>query len=442
MFHAAQTKRTRYATAICLGCIFAVMFLLNRMTPYVADDWVYTLSFATREPIAHIMDIFPSMYVHSSHMNGRIISHGLVQLSYIPPTVVFDLCNSLFFCAAMYASFRICTVRAKRSVLLLAVFSMGFWCLLPAFGQVCLWQIGSVNYLWALVFGLMYLMPFIRFYMFDSNAQWKLWTKIVFAVFAFLVGMYTEITSFVVLMLSVLLILSGIKRKSIRTWLWLPIVCEAVGYVVLLHMPAEMQAKQSEMTFSVLLNNFVNATDMLLRHMWPALVLWVVLLVVVRWRHGSVQRIWLSVLFAFGAVAANYMLIVAAYYAERCMCTTTLFLLIACGILLADPALWGAGKQLRPAACGGFVVLTAVFAVCFVAGSRDIWTSYQSFQEREASIAQSVASGETDVELPCIQAFTQYSAFYDLVDLNTEQRDTWPNNQMAKYYGLHSIIGK
>lgn len=443
MIPTPQTDQKEHGVAIWLGMMFVVLFFLNSITPYVADDWVYTLSFATRESIEHILDIVPSMYIHSSHMNGRIISHGIVQLFYIPPAVIFDLCNSLVFCMVLYISYRICTLRAKRNLLLLVAFSMGFWYLLPAFGQVCLWQIGSVNYLWALLFGLVYLCPFIRFYVCSDNLKWNVWKKIIFTVFSLLVGMYTEITSFIVLMLAVLLILSSVKRKSLRTWLWFPVFSAAAGYLILLRMPAEMQAKQSAMTFDILLSNFINASEMLLHNMFPILILWVLLVAVVRYRKGNIQKIWLSVLFAFGAISANYMLIVAAYYAERCMCTTTLFLLIACGILITDPVLANKRNRFGKAVpYGGFLILLLAFAVSFAVGSRDIWTTHTSFQERESRIAQYIANGITDVSLPCIQASTKYSAFYGIIDLNTEIRDTWPNSQMAKYYGLHSIIGQ
>ena len=76
---------------ICLTAVFAVMLALNLMTHYTADDWVYMLSFSTKEPIRHIRDIFPSMVVHSYRMNGRI-----------PATGWYSFCSCCRHCASIF----------------------------------------------------------------------------------------------------------------------------------------------------------------------------------------------------------------------------------------------------------------------------------------------------------------------------------------------------
>lgn len=59
----------------------------------------------------------------------------------------------------------------------------------------------------------------------------------------------------------------------------------------------------------------------------------------------------------------------------------------------------------------------------------------------EQLIAEYVAAGEADLVLPLVHANSEYSAFWGIKDLDTETTDTWPNTQMAEYYGVNSIIG-
>ena len=46
-----------------------------------------------------------------------------------------------------------------------------------------------------------------------------------------------------------------------------------------------------------------------------------------------------------------------------------------------------------------------------------------------------------NVELPMFVTHSKYSAVSGLKYLDTETYDAWPNNHMAAYYGVESIIG-
>lgn len=435
-----RLNRSRNAVRAFCVLVFVFLLALNFMTPYVADDYVYRISFATKEPLRTLADLFPSMYVHCFRMNGRVISHFLGQLFMLAPKAVFNLCNAVVGTALLLLLYRTAHHGREENLLLLAAICAAMWCWTPAFGQVALWQLGSVNYLWGLLAGMLYLRPFLSAFLSpEGNPPPKLWRRLLFCVFSLAVGMYTEVASFIVLFLAVsLLVLRPLmKRGGWKTWLWTPAALTAAGYLILLSMPAEAAAKQASMTPGVLLSNFLRSTSMLQTYGKELLILWVVLFILGLYAKLPAERMVLSLLFAMGAVAADYMLIVASYFPERCFCTTTMLLVLACATTAADLC----ASRFRPVcACGGGV-LAVLLAFSLILGAGDIFNTYRAFLNREEIIREHVAQGEMDVELPLIHASTGYSAFYGLLDLNTEETETWPNMQMAQYYGLHSILG-
>lgn len=431
-----QSKKSVY---ILMGLLFFYMLLLNCLTPFIADDYVYRFSFKDGTLNRSVMDVAKSMYAHCFSMNGRVVSHSLESLFLLLPKLLFDLCNAAVYVLLMYGLYRICNFGKQACPALFLVISMAFWCFMPVFGQVALWQVGALNYLWGLAVGIAFLLPYAVCYVNSKDPLPKLWMKIVFSVAALLVGMYTEVTSFVAILLGLfLLVLSGVTgRIKWKSWLWIPLAVALVGFLIMMRMPAEINAKQGEMTLAQLMRGFDTATEMLELYLkWPCII-WGVCFALGVYGKVRSERLVLSGLFAFGAVVGNFMLTVASYYPERCLCTSCMLLVLACGVLLPELKNGGLGAF----RAGAGAALAVAFLFSLARGSYDIYRTYTDFTARETIIAQDVQEGKRELALPLVHAHTQYSAFWDTKDLDTEIADTWPNNQMAEYYGVSSILG-
>ena len=59
----------------------------------------------------------------------------------------------------------------------------------------------------------------------------------------------------------------------------------------------------------------------------------------------------------------------------------------------------------------------------------------------EQLIAECIANGEKNIQLPRPYARTKYSAIEGLNYLSTKDPSDWANVYMALYYGFDSIIG-
>ena len=431
--------RSRNLLLVCLCVLFLFLLLLNCLTPYIADDYGYRLGFHNKEPLESLGDVARSMYVHCFAMNGRVVSHSLEQIFMLMPKLVFNICNAAVFTGLIYLMYRVVNLGRKRNVLLLVAVGMAFWYFMPVFGQVALWQVGALNYLWALPVGLGLMLPYIYCFYKRSELLKRIWHKVFFCVLAFFTGMYSEVTSFVAILLSLILLVltMALHQGKRKTWLWIPLGLAAAGFLVMMLMPAEMSAKQGELTLEALMKNFSAVTELLRQHLLVLCLTWAVMFALGCWLQADRDRLILSGLFVFGALTASYMLIVASYIPERCLCTTTMLLILACGVLVPELLQKRSGAL---CACGG-AVLTVAFLFQLVTGSYEIWRNYSNFLSREQLIAEYVAAGETDLVLPLVHANSEYSAFWGIKDLDTETTDTWPNTQMAKYYGVNSIIG-
>lgn len=139
--------------------IFFLLLVYNWLTPYLVDDFNYCFSFQTGDKLNSILDILPSMLAHACSMNGRLVAHSLVQVFTLLPGWVFDVANAAMFTLQIYL---ICAFTPKGQSRWLQVLLVFFSVVLfeMAFGQVNLWQDGAINYLWSVVFALLFLKPF------------------------------------------------------------------------------------------------------------------------------------------------------------------------------------------------------------------------------------------------------------------------------------------
>lgn len=427
--------RSRGASAAVVGGVFALMLVLNLLTPYICDDYTYRVNFGTGEILTSVFEIPGSMYHHSFSMNGRLISHGLAQVFMLTPMVVFDIVNAAVFVMTLWAVCRLC--RKERSAMLFGAVFCLIWLFTPAFGQVALWQVGAVNYFWALTACVGFFAPELLRFREGRELLTKKWQWAAFCVYGFFFGWYNEIASFVGLCMVVCLIVLDVwmNREKLRLWRFLPVVCAAAGYLVMLSAPAQSANKQGAgLTLQSLIFKTAQCGWMLVKYCWPLLLLFAALFVIGLRKRIDGKALVLAGLFALAGVCANFMPIAASYYPERCMCTTALMLVMGCAFLASE-------LEVR-AVCVGCALIALLTLPAGLTGCRDIVSCYRQFQQREAVIAGAVENGEGDVVANVVLPQTQWSGFWGLRDLSTEDPTTWPNYGMARYYGVDSIIGE
>ena len=174
--------------------------------------------------------------------------------------------------------------------------------------------------------------------------------------------------------------------------------------------PAETVNKSAEMTFSVLLGNFVETGRMYLRF-WPLLVCFAAFYALALYRKVDLKTRLLALIMLFGSLAGQFVLTFAMYCA---------------------------GRSMHIALCcvGGLLMVRGFFV-----GLPDIRDTHALLQYNEDFIEGCAARGEKEVELWRPYARTSWSALEGLAYLNTEDPTDWPNVYMAKFYGVDKVIG-
>ena len=416
--------------------IFMLMLKLNRLTPYICDDFTYNLNFLTREPLGSVWEILPSMYAHSYKMNGRLISHGLTQLFMLLPSGVFDVVNAAVFFLTLSLMHRLC---GSKSVLLLGASFCLLWGSLPVFGQVVLWQVGAINYFWSLTALLLFITPeFLRLTEGRSLLK-KKWHWAAFCVYSFFFGWYNEIASFVGICMVPCLWLLGLwlNRDRARLSRLLPVAFAVLGYVVMLSMPAQAANKSGGLTMALIAERFKDCTVMLFDHCSLLLLHFSLLTSCAIIAKVPRKKLLCAGLLALAGICANYMPIAASYYPERCMCTTVLLLIMSI-VMLASALMETKGFPVLCAACALVILLTIPSGL---RGCRDIVSCHRQHIRREETITAALENGERDVTANIVYPQTPWSGYYGLRDL-VEDPEDWPNHSMAEFYGLDSLIGE
>ena len=423
--------------------IFLVMLGFNLLTPYVADDYTYHHSWADWSRLTSPLQIPASMYAHGRDINGRIVAHAWEQFFLLLPKLVFNFCNAAVYAWLIREIHRICVGKRQDSAILLALAAMGFWCVLPFFGQVCLWQDGAVNYLWALAAGLFFLRPFLAAA--DSEQGQtdvcnRLWKRGLFCLGSVLVGMYSEVTSLTVLLMAIALtVFVCLRHRRFRTWLWFPLAAGALGYALLLLMPAEIAHKSGSFAWADMEKMFERVSDFFWERFGLLLMLWVVLMICACLRKTDGRRRLLSLLFVLGAVCAAYTQIAAPGIAPRVFCTTALFLFIACLMLLRELAVCG----YEGLAYGIVVAVTVVFSSLFYDGTADLIELHQQQVMLEEEAQRGIEQGARTLVLPRFTPRTEYNPSYKLeYQFSLDDPRAWYNDGLAFYYGVDAVLAK
>lgn len=429
---------TRRAYYIAFAVIFLFMLLCNCLTPYQADDFYYHFRVDNGELLDSVADIFPSMVAHAELVNGRLVAHTLVQLFEMPPKLLFNLVNSGVFMLLLVLICRLVGLGELRqnAVALVLVFCT-LWVFTPAVGEVYLWLDGSVNYLWAMVFNLAFLVPYLR--LFDTGEELTgLWKKLLFVVFAFLCGAFQETASTAAFLLAVVLMVltrrTAIGGRRRVGWVYVAgVVSSFAGLLFMATRSAELGIKSSSESFVSLYIGFTNMMSFFLRFA-PGIGLFVVALVLCLIHGADKKRMVVSSVFFLGFMCANGVMVLARIYPDRCSCPALIFLVMANVVLLRELA----GLKYKTAMTCFSALLCTSMLYFGVLGVADITSTFAQFKVNEASILTAIDNGEDDVLLPQLHATTKYSVAYSMIFPSTID---WVNDSLAKYYGIDHILG-
>lgn len=422
--------------------IFLITFVMNILSPLVADDYSYKFSFYNGERIHNLKDIIYSMYNHYFYLNGRMVSHSIVHIVDMFPKGLFDILNSLVFVIFIMVVYQYCKEEQKHNVFLLMMIMAAIWKYVPVYGQVFLWLDGACNYLWTLTFVLLYVYPYKLYFDGKSifNEKWK-W--ISYCILGILVGDLSESASFCCLIASVIFsVLSGLyKKRQIKLWMVSSIVCQMIGYIFLMKAPGlSYNQKIAISGIEKYYVNFLQVLDQYKTFCLSLFVAWIVLFVCSVIAKIKSERIIYSSMFLIMSLMLNFIHIFSKDYPHRSMLSCTICLIISIGVLI--PELMTIERYKVLIYSGGLAVILFAF-IDFFPAVYDIAYVNREFRARETIIEKEKDNGNYNITVNSLHPSTKYSAAYELeCDPRNDDSSYWVNSCMAKYYEVDSILGE
>lgn len=432
----ANFKASKRAHVLILCAIFAIMLLFNVFTQLLADDYQYSFSFDTDKPITSLEESIASIVRHGEIINGRYFAHYVAQICLLLPPFAFDLINAAVFLATVYIVYAICNSGKEiNNLLLIGIFGC-LWLFEHDFGQVNLWLDGSCNYLFALFFGLLYIYPFIRSLLFGKRVNIPMLLPHLLVAFWF--GGYLEMTSVGFIGASCLFLAAELFfYKNYRALLLAPSVIVAfLGFLTIVKAPVQALNKLTDFSIVGMLTTFGVAL-LMLASIFPIIILYVVFFRR-SLKEGTDRRILLSsIILALGALASNFILVIAKYYALRCSISFVFLAIFATALLYGNLRNRDFGRAEER--------MTKLFAVvlslAIVIGIADTVITFTVIEDHKETIAEAIERGEDEVELCRPVPFTKYNALWGLRYLDIRSPDGWPNVYFARYYGLERVYG-
>jgi len=272
-------EKRKYIFLIVLFIVFITVLMLNLLTPMVADDYMYSFSFATKDRIQSVSEIFPSLVKHAQVLNGRIIPDFFVHLFLLLPRAIFSILNSVIFIVFILGMYRLIKASQSKYDWQLLLILTGAVFLFPiAFGQTNLWLTGSINYLWRDTLMVWVFVPFSDIVIRKKNITGS-WKWFFIAAASLYIGNSTENTSTsAILFMGLCILWQLLQKRKVYAWMLIAIGFTLLGWLLLVFSPGTSRdMSSSSASLNQIAQHFGVALDMWRKHgLWLSVAYFIV----------------------------------------------------------------------------------------------------------------------------------------------------------------------
>jgi len=163
-------QNKKLSAVILINVLFLSFFLFfNFNRGYFVDDYGYMYNFSQSEKIIEdrvdsIAEVVQSQYEHYFIMNGRSMSHALLQFSLMLGKTAFNFINTLFYFLLSFGMYNLVRRKGEHNPLLQMIMYIIPWAVFPEYGNVFLVCCLSVNYMWTMAVIVNVMLPFRKLF--------------------------------------------------------------------------------------------------------------------------------------------------------------------------------------------------------------------------------------------------------------------------------------
>lgn len=425
------------AIALLLIFIFIVIYLLNSMTLYTSDDYTYSYVYNTfpsemSVKIDGIPSIIESQILHYKNWNGRFVSHSLVQFFMQYNKSIFNIFNTLIFIFVGLLIFFILKEisNIKNNMTILFYIYMLIWLQTPEFGSSFLWLSGSINYSWMSIIYLTFIFIALK----KINASFII--ILGYIVLGFLSGATNENSGPAASLIVFLIILNNfLKYKKIELWKVLGFVSSIIGFLLMIGSPGSQKRGSINLDLNTIYDNIIRTTEMNISlFMYSYILLFFIIITLIYIRKIEKNDIFILTLFLVGHFASIYCMIFSPEFPARAAFGSSIMLIIVIVYCLNK---LDTIEYVNYSIC---IFLYTISVSSYTYAFVDIENTYKEVTQQIDKLRK--FNGNDDVTLKMIsKPKSERNAYYATANLS-ENKKSWFNSWMAKYYRVKSITGE
>lgn len=430
-----QQNKLQYGLYSLLA--FIMVFVLNKMTLYTADDYTYRFIYKSSHPypglqkIHGVKSIIESQISHYQLWNGRFVAHSIVQFFMQYNKLIFDICNSLAFIGLSILICKIISklsaIKVKGSIYLLTLLLL--WMLLPELGKTILWVSGSGNYLWTALF----YVGFLLFILYEKTTNFL--SIIVAVILGFFAGATNENSGPAIILMAGLFFLSRFcKEKRIKVWEILCIVSSCAGFILMMKSPGSQARGEMQLAFWILKKNLITVYQEEISHFFFGYLLFIILFGIVLYLKRMTKKdLEILTIFLIGHLAGIYCLIFSPEAPLRTFFGPSIFLVIMIVYLfnkLEEIILY---KRILFSLLIFYTLLTYSFAI------QDIYQNFIEVNQQVEILKKANKNQNVNLKMlsPSDSLVNPYNGTRNL----STNKNAWFNSWMASYFKVKTITG-
>ncbi|MDT2596866.1 DUF3329 domain-containing protein [Enterococcus dongliensis] len=433
-----NSKRTFLFTLIG---VYIVFFLLNYLTPLIADDFAYiykTSSFTS---------IFHDEYLQYLHQNGRSIAHIMARFFLLMPKMIFNLVNPIIFLGIVYFIYKMSNHnRIKYNSIRFFLIVISIFLFVPKFGETLLWETGSFNYLWTFLIMVSFIYIYHKKIISNEIINIPILTMFVFGIFA---GWCNENTSAGTLLLIIgyIVIETKVNRRAIANWMISGLLGEILGFIVMMNSPGNKIRSGwfVRSSWSVPKKFFYGLADVsnaLAKNADILIILTVISIIFCIFLYRTKYNYILGIMYLLVGAATCYSLSIspAGFNWGRSYFGGIMFIIIAFIVCFPD------FKEKN------FSIITPVFSTIllsltiytffnFTTGLVDIYESYGQINQRYSFIISEKKKGNVHPEVSDFELHpkTEYPAYSPALSHIDSDENYKYNKYTASYFGVKTV---
>ncbi|OOM78988.1 hypothetical protein CLPUN_17150 [Clostridium puniceum] len=433
----------------------AAMYILNCLTPLIADDYAWGYISGTGTRIENLKDILLSMYNFYFNWRGRIGGEFYNQLFTLAGKPIFNIFNTIIYIINTLLIYHICIETKKIKVSLYIGINLLLWFFVQDYGQVMFWISGACNYLWAITPILIIILIFRKYSINQEVIKNNLINTFIICIVGILAGWSSENGSAgMLVILTLYLVYYYFNNIKISTYIISGYIGSLIGYALLIGAPGNFVRKaveQSAVNTSIIFRIFM------ITYFWVAylFVIFIILSIVffIGKRYFDLKKnnsIYQAAIFIIASLGAAYCMIASPISPERTWFSVVVFLIISIGILYDkfDFKAVNVDKNtilmLRRLVLAVIIFASCNFIVMYLDTTISTYEIMVQTNQRKQYILNEKAKGNLDVSVPIIShkypLLAGHDAMHGLSDITTDPNH-YANKAVCNYYGINSITG-